>query len=279
VLVLAASLSFVIGLTLGLLGAGGGVLMVPMLVYLVGLPPKRAIVTSLVVVGATSLLASIPHARAGRVRYAIAIVFGLAGMAGAYGGGRVARFLPAPVLLLGLASVMVLSSLAMLLGRRGSGDGSMSLVKGASVGAVVGSVAGMVGAGGGFLIVPALVVFGGVSVADAIGTSLLVISMQCVAAVSGHLAHTGFDLQLAATVGTAAIAGSLVGAKISQRVSAVRLRSAFAWLVCAMAMLTITQELTRLGVATALAIAAVVPIPLGVGLAQRRMSALSGRPR
>src|SRR5690606_4156440 len=105
--------------------------------------------------------------------------------------------------------------------------------------ALVGSVAGMVGAGGGFLIVPALVVFGGVAVADAIGTSLLVIAMQCAAAVGGHLSHTAIDVSLALSVGGAAIAGSLVGAVVSRRISAAKLRSAFAWLVCAMAMLTI----------------------------------------
>lgn len=276
-LVVAALLAFVIGISLGMLGAGGGILMVPLLVYVVGLETKRAIVTSLVIVGATSILAVVPHARAGRVQFKTAIVFGLAGMAGAFGGGRIAKLIPAPVLLLGLATMMMLSATAMLRGRR-EGERSMSLVKGAVVGSGAGFVSGMVGAGGGFLVVPALVVFGGLAMADAVGTSLVVIAMQCFAAVLGHIAHTSVDFGLAGLIGVSAIMGSLVGARASQHVTPAKLRLGFAWIVVSMAMLTVGKELARLGAPLPLVVAALVVQPSIVGLVWLRVRSANAAP-
>jgi hypothetical protein len=96
---LLAVLSIVIGILLGLLGGGGSILTVPVLVYLAGLSTKSAIVTSLVVISITSFIAVINHARAGRVCWKTGITFGLAGMGGAFLGGRIAAYIPAPILL------------------------------------------------------------------------------------------------------------------------------------------------------------------------------------
>lgn len=245
-LVVAAVLATIIGLFLGMLGAGGGILMVPTLTYVIGLPPKRAIATSLLVVATTSLFAMTQHARNGKVRYKTGLVFGGAAMLGAYAGGRVASFVPASALLFGLAFIMMLSSIAMLRGRRDAPGRTMSLAKGCTIGVGVGFVAGMVGAGGGFLIVPALVFFGGMGVADAIGTSLLVVTMQSFAAVVGHLSHETIDLELVAVIGVCAIGGSFLGTRLSKRIPPERLRVGFACVVALMALVTVVKEVLAL---------------------------------
>ena len=226
--------------------------MVPTLTYVVGLEPKRAIATSLLVVGTTSLLAMTQHARAGKVRFRLGTAFGLAGMAGAYAGGRVAAFVPETFLLFGLATIMALSAIAMLRGRKAPASRSLSLLRGCVVGAAVGLVAGMVGAGGGFLIVPALVFFGGLEIPDAIGTSLFVVTMQSLAGVVGHLSHTTVDVRLVTVVGGCAILGSFVGAVLSRRIAADRLRVAFACLVAAVAVVTIVKEVLTTRASSAL---------------------------
>src|SRR5690242_11471736 len=117
-LVLAAALSFVIGVVLGMLGGGGAILTLPMLVYALRAEPKAAIATSLFVVGATSVVGTLVHARARNVRWKTGGLFGAAAMAGAFGGGRLARFVPGALLLVLFGAVMVATAIAMLRGRR-----------------------------------------------------------------------------------------------------------------------------------------------------------------
>ena len=123
-LVLAAALSVVIGVLLGMLGGGGSILTLPMLVYALGVDPKVAIATSLFVVGTTSLVGASVHARARSVAYKVGLVFGGAAMAGAFAGGHLASFVPASVLLIIFAVVMLVTAIAMLRGRRGGGGPS-----------------------------------------------------------------------------------------------------------------------------------------------------------
>ena len=115
--VLAASV--LIGISLGILGGGGSILTVPILVYLAGQGSKEAIATSLFVVGVTSLIGLIPHARAHRVRWRTGLIFGAVSMVGAYGGGRVAEYIPGTVLLIAFALMMLATAVAML--RKGAG--------------------------------------------------------------------------------------------------------------------------------------------------------------
>ena len=117
-LVLTVVLAVGIGVSLGLLGGGGSILAVALLVYVAGLPAKEAIATSLLVVGTTSAVAVIPHARAGRVRWRTGLIFGAAGMTGAYAGGRLAAYIPGTVLLSGFALMMLAISIATIRGRR-----------------------------------------------------------------------------------------------------------------------------------------------------------------
>src|SRR5512139_2060048 len=147
--------AILIGVSLGMLGGGGSILTVPVLLYIAGVDPKPAIAMSLFVVGATSAAGVIPHARAGRVRWKTGVVFGLAGMTGAYLGGRLAEFIPAGVLLVAFGLMMAVTAAAMLRGRKeresGQAAGDHHVFKIIIEGVVVGLVTGLVGAGGGFL--------------------------------------------------------------------------------------------------------------------------------
>ncbi len=244
-LALAATLSAVIGLTLGLLGGGGSILTVPMLVYVVKLDPREAIASSLFVVGTTSLVGVVAHARAGRVAWRVGGLFGAAGMAGAYLGGRAARFVPATLLLVLFAVMMLLTSAAMLRGRRGgpSGEREVAVVKALLLGLAVGAFSGLVGAGGGFLVVPALSLLGGLPMPRAIATSLLVIALQSLAGFAGHVAHVSLHLPLLAVITTASIAGSVVGARLASRANPETLRRGFGWLVLAMGVFLLGKQL------------------------------------
>ncbi|PZF84296.1 sulfite exporter TauE/SafE family protein, partial [Micromonospora endophytica] len=237
-----------IGVSLGLLGGGGSILAVPLLVYVADLPTREAIATSLLVVGATSAVGVLPHARAHRVRWRTGLVFGLAGMTGAYAGGRLAAYVPTAVLLTGFAVMMLATAFAMLRGQRdATADGKvpsreLPVRRVVLDGALVGLVTGLVGAGGGFLVVPALVLLGGLPMPVAIGTSLVVIAMKSVAGLAGYLATVSLDWGLAAAVTVAAVAGSLLGGRLVGRIPAALLRRAFGWFVVAMGVFVLGQQ-------------------------------------
>ena len=233
---LAVALAVFVGISLGLLGGGGSILTVPLLAYVAGLDPKQAIASSLFVVGVTSAVGAISHARAGRVRWRVAGVFGVAAMAGAYGGGRLAHLIPGNILLIAFALIMIAAAVAMLRGRRDVGDESQGTLPVAKIllqGATVGVISGLVGAGGGFLLVPALALLGGLPMPVAVGTSLVVISMQSFAGLAGHLAGESIDWKLAGMVTAAAVVGSLIGGRLTSMVEPATLRKAFGWFVLA----------------------------------------------
>lgn len=253
---LTIALAVIVGISLGLLGGGGSILTVPLLAYVAGLDAKQAIATSLLVVGATSLVGAISHARAGRVQWRTGLVFGTAGMAGAYGGGVLARFVPGTVLLIGFAVIMIATATAMLRGRRdlSAGDQSQSLpvFKIVLEGLVVGLVTGLVGAGGGFLVVPALALLGGLPMPIAVGTSLVVIAMKSFAGLAGYLTSVQIDWRLAGGVTAAALVGALIGARLTARVDPDVLRKAFGWFVLTMSSLILAQEVhPAVGIAAA----------------------------
>jgi uncharacterized membrane protein YfcA len=246
VLVLALVLSVLIGVSLGLLGGGGSILTTPILIYALGVETKPAIATSLVVVGVTSLAAVVQHARAGNVEWKTGLVFGAAGMAGAYLGGYAAAWVPEAVLL-GLFGLMMLATaFAMFRGRKEAGPQAAHahhpVWKIVAEGVVVGVVTGLVGAGGGFLVVPALALLGGLPMKKAVGTSLLVIAMKSFAGYAGHAAHVEIDLQLAAIVSGAAVVGSFLGSGLANVVPPDLLRRGFAGFVLAMAVFVLAQQ-------------------------------------
>jgi len=238
-------LATLIGLSLGLLGGGGSILAVPVLAYGAGLPAKEAIATSLIVVGATSLFALIPHARRGHVEWRTGAIFSATAMVGAYLGGLAADWFSGTTLLLLFAAMMVVTALAMFRGRgelKATTDKPLAVGLVIGEGLVVGAATGLVGAGGGFLVVPALVLLGGMEMHKAVGTSLMVIALKSLAAFAGHAAHVSIDVQLALVVTVAALAGSIGGAALAKRVPAQILRKVFAGFVLVMAGYVVWRE-------------------------------------
>ncbi|MDT0327041.1 sulfite exporter TauE/SafE family protein [Nocardiopsis lambiniae] len=269
-LILVVGLAVAVGLSLGLLGGGGSILMVPLLTYVAGMQPKEAIAASLFVVGATSLVGVFSHARRGSVRWRTGLVFGAAGMAGAFLGGLAGGHIPGTVLMVGFALMMVATAVAMLRGRRRpaardgepAGEG-LPLKRVVLDGLGVGAVTGLVGAGGGFLVVPALALLGGLAMPVAVGTSLLVITMKSFAGLTGYLTAVSLDWTLVAAVTVAAVAGSLVGALLTSRVPESALRQGFGVFVLAMGVLVLTQELpSPLGLVLAVVTAALAGLLL-----------------
>ena len=244
---LTIGLAVFVGVALGLLGGGGSILTVPLLAYVAGMDAKQAIATSLLVVGVTSAIGAISHARAGRVQWRTGLIFGAAGMAGAYAGGLLARFVPGTVLLIGFAVMMVATATAMLRGRKNidasEGDHHLPVPKIVAEGLVVGLVTGLVGAGGGFLVVPALALLGGLPMPVAVGTSLIVIAMKSFAGLGGYLSSVQIDWTVALAVTAAAVVGAVVGARLTALVDPDALRKVFGWFVLAMSSVILAQEI------------------------------------
>ncbi len=246
ILVLTLALATLVGVSLGLLGGGGSILTVPLLVYVTGLDAKEAIAASLVVVGVTSAIGSLGHARAGRVRWRTGLLFGTAGLGGAFLGGLLGGYLPGTVLLGAFALMMVATSVAMLRGRSDDAPvrhGDLPVVRVLIDGVVVGLVTGLVGAGGGFLVVPALALLGGMPMGIAVGTSLVVIAMKSLGGVAGYLSSVSLDWGLIAAVTAAAVAGSLVGGRLAGHVPDDALRRGFAWFVLIMGGFVLARQL------------------------------------
>ncbi|MFC4117156.1 sulfite exporter TauE/SafE family protein [Nonomuraea zeae] len=235
-----------VGVTLGLFGGGGSILAVPVLVYLAGVPAKQAIALSLFVVALTSAVSAIGHARAGRVRWRTGLVFGAAGMAGAYTGGLIGPHLPETLLMAAFAAMMLATAIAMIRDRRTPpatpARHELPVLHVIAEGVAVGLVTGLVGAGGGFLVVPALVLLGGLPMGVAVGTSLLVIAMKSLAGLAGYLHSVPIDWSVALPVSAAAVAGGLAGGSLAGRINADRLRTAFGWFVLAMGSFILVQQ-------------------------------------
>ena len=277
-LIVVASLAVLIGVSLGLLGGGGSILAVPVLTYAAGLTAKEAIATSLLVVGMTSGVALISHAKRGNVEWRTGAIFSFTAMAGAYVGGLAAAWFSGASLLLLFATMMVVTSVAMFRGKghlQGKESHDKPLPMGLVVGEglLVGAATGLVGAGGGFLVVPALVLLGGMPMHKAVGTSLMVITLKSFAAFAGHASHVSIDWSLAALVTAAAVVGSCVGAAFAKRVPAELLRKIFAGFVLLMAGYVIWREAGGLPALSVVLIATLVVV--WMQMARSRMVAES----
>lgn len=243
---LAIALSGVVGLALGLLGGGGSILTLPILLYAVGMQPRPAIATSLVVVAGASLVAMIAHARAGRVAWKLAAAFGAASMTTAFAAAGLAQAVAGRWLLGSFTAMMLLTGLAML--RRSSTREEVvpSYGKALGAGAGVGGLTGLVGAGGGFVIVPALTMFAGLDMTRAVGTSQLIISLNSLAGFAGYMRQVELDWLLTAMITAAAALGSLLGSLLSGQVHPTQMRRGFAILVIAMSLWMTVQQMPAL---------------------------------
>lgn len=274
-------LSLLIGVSLGFFGGGGSILTVPLLVYVFLLDPKQAIASSLLIVALASVSAALQHWRAGNLRPRTALAFGAASMGGAYLGGRAGALVDGGVLLLLFASMMILTALAMWRVRRAvaeEGTRSTSVWKLVIQGLAVGAFTGLVGAGGGFLIVPALVLWAGLPMAAAVGTSLFVIVLKSLAGFAGYVSHVSVDYVIVAAVSACAIAGSFAGAALARAVEPAWARRGFAGFILLMAAGMLVREgslVVQTGVA---ALPSTLPqlvfalIMLGIGIYAGRIS-------
>lgn len=239
-------LAVCIGVLLGLLGGGGSILTVPVLVYLADIPAKSAVSMSLIVVGSTSIIATYNHARKQHVCWKTGAVFGAAGMLGAFLGGRLTVYIPDALLLVLLGLIMLVASFSMLLGKKtpaadktinGADETTSFCPVELPIAAILldgfflGIITGLVGVGGGFLLVPALIHLARLPIHAAIGTSLFIIVLQSSAGLLGQAAHINIDIKLTIMVSCLAIFGSFVGSKIAHFLPANLLKQSFGYFV------------------------------------------------
>ena len=273
-LIVAIPVGLLIGLSLGALGGGGSILTVPALVYLLGMDPRAATTGSLIIVGVTAIFGMLAHRRDGHVRVLQGIVFGALGAAGAVAGTRLSLAVPPDVLLAGFAVLMLAVAALMLTRRRvpagagvsghGQGDGvpvdvpiitfspsfACACPRAAKVliaAVAVGLMTGFFGVGGGFLVVPALVLALDFPMPVAVGTSLLVIAINSATSLVAR-AGTGIDIDwtIIGVFTAAAVIGSLLGARIATRARPETLRIAFGVLIIAVGLYTAARSIPAL---------------------------------
>lgn len=257
--------STLIGVSLGLIGGGGSILTVPVLVYLFGVDPVLATAYSLFIVGSTSLVGTLPKYREDMVNIKTAVIFGIPSILAVYATrAYLIPLIPNPVgsigsfviskamMMMGLFAVlMVFASVSMIRDKKGGAevektdDGTqqfnypMILVEGA----IVGVLTGLVGAGGGFLIIPALVLFSKLPMKQAVGTSLLIIAAKSLFGFMGDLTQYHLDWWLLGSVTTLAIAGIFIGNRLSRSIDGNKLKKAFGWFVLCMGIYILIKEL------------------------------------
>jgi len=236
-------LALVIGVSLGLLGGGGSILTVPVLIYVLAFSVKQAVPMSLAVVGTTSVVGAISHHRRRNIRWDAALGFGPAAIIGAFIGARIGIRISDRLQLMIFATLMLAAAISMYRGPSlwggGVGSGAPRRRRGwlmVSLGLVVGGITGLVGIGGGFLYVPALVLIGGVDMRQAVGTSLVLIVMSCAAGVVSYLGSISIPVMETVVFTAIAIVGVVAGSAWAQRVSALALRKGFAILLLFMAL-------------------------------------------
>ncbi len=254
--------SIVMGLSLGLIGGGGSILTVPIFVYLFGVDPVTSTAYSLFVVGLTSLVGSASHFKGGNIHMKTAVIFGIPSILAVYAVRKfVVPVIPETVFVLGSFEltkplfVMVLFAILMLLASWSMIRKSKNELKTATTikynyplifveGILVGGITGLVGAGGGFLIIPALVLLAGLPMKQAVGTSLLIIAFKSLIGFTGDIGSSlEIDYQFMLTFSSFAIAGILAGSYLSKFVSDKKLKPAFGWFVLGMGLFILGKEL------------------------------------
>jgi uncharacterized membrane protein YfcA len=251
-------LAVCIGLSLGLIGGGGSILAVPILVYVMGLGAKTAIAMSLGIVGTVSLIGVIPHWLQGNVNGQVAAIFAPTAMLGAYLGTQMAEFpfITETIQLICFAIVMLLASMIMIRQGRQKLKNQHLLKEKQSFphkkqhnrflilleGLGVGILTGFVGVGGGFAIIPALVLLGGLPMKEAIGTSLIIITFNSVTGFLGYLSQVNFDWMLMMSFTIAASLGTLTGAYLTRFIDAKNLQKGFGYFVLAVGIFVLIRH-------------------------------------
>lgn len=261
----ASPLGFLVGLSLGALGSGGSILAVPALVHAAGQTPQQATATSLLLVGIAALSGLPNHYRAGRVKVAPGVAFGLAGIGGSFAGTWLNRRLDPQVLLLAFSGLIALAAWRMLTAcpsctrsgeaealdtassaARRSGVDVVRALMVLAAGTLIGFLTGLFGVGGGFVIVPAQTLVLGFNMPEAIGTSLLVVAINSAVALVARLGSAHFDWTVAVAFTVAAVAGVAAGGRIADRIDATRSLRLFAAGLVVLAIFTAGSALFEL---------------------------------
>lgn len=247
------------GISLGLIGGGGSILTVPILVYLFGVNAELSTAYSLFIVGLTSLFGSFSHMKMGNIHWRTAIVFGIPSIISVYLTRHfIVPAIPNPVfgglskdlaILIFFAIIMVAASYSMI--RKGKPKAAGEIDAEVSFnypmilaeGLIVGMVTGLVGAGGGFLIIPALVILSKLPMKEAVGTSLVIIAAKSLIGFFGEGEATAIDWQFLFTISAFAIIGIFIGTALSKKIDGAKLKPAFGWFVLVMGIYIITKEL------------------------------------
>lgn len=255
--------SALIGISLGLIGGGGSILTVPVLVYLFQLDPVLSTSYSLFIVGATSLAGAFPKYKEGLIDMRTALVFGIPSIVAVY----LTRLLLVPAIpdviftsssftltksiftLVLFAILMIAAALSMIRRKKGP-DNPLPKEKRTYnypvillEGLVVGALTGLVGAGGGFLIIPALVLLSGLPMKEAVGTSLLIIAAKSLIGFTGDFGHFDIDWRLLFSVTAIAIVGIFIGNRLTRKVDGEKLKTGFGWFVLVIGAYIIVREL------------------------------------
>lgn len=225
----------IIGLILGLLGSGGSILTVPMLIFIAGRPEPLAFAESLAIVGIIAFMGALPYARQGYVDWQSALLFGLPGMAGAYGGAYLSYYLSAVLRLKLFAGVMIVMALLMIFPRSfwptpARQTAGMTILEGL----LLGGLAGCMGIGGGGLIVAALVLHHHLPMPMAVGTSLVIVTVNSAVGFARHLStlealHLTVSWGMIGAISSAGVLGSMAGSQLSAFIAPTRLKQLFGW--------------------------------------------------
>ncbi len=253
--------SFAMGITLGLMGGGGAILTVPIMVYLFNLPPSMATGYSLFIVGLTAAVGSVLYIRRKEINFKSGLLFAVPSVIGV----NISRGLILPeipdivfnldgvmltkdvLIMFAFAALMIFASYSMIKKRQDTKQSRLSPLLRTSfivaAGSLVGIVAGFVGAGGGFLIIPTLVLLAGLPMRIAVGTSLTIIAVQSLSGFFGDIARGGaVDWFLLMKVSFIAVTGITVGSALSHRIKEQKLKVAFGWFVLLMGTIIMIEQ-------------------------------------
>lgn len=250
-----------IGISLGLIGGGGSILTVPVLVYLFKIDAILATSYSLFIVGVSSVVGSITSYRNQSIDFKTAFIFGLPTMVTVFITRKfIMPIIPQEIvhiqqfiltkqlfLLVLFSFLMIVASYSMIMSKDEESDIEMKIEYNYPIilieGILVGMVTGLVGAGGGFLIIPALVLLAKLSMKKAVGTSLLIIAAKSLVGFVGDLAHLEIDWKFLLSISCIAVVGIFIGTNLNKKIDANKLKKVFGWFVLAMGIYILIKEL------------------------------------